>query len=245
MVKKKIVIFSGAGLDKESGIATFRSGDGALWEGHSVQEVATPEGWAEDRDRVNKFYNERRSELVNVKPNKAHMLIAELENDFEVINITQNVSDLLERAGSTNVYHLHGDLKKVRSTSDPSEIYDWGYAELTDADRGVDSAILRPHIVWFGEYPFHVAESYSAIEKCDYLFIVGTSLQIGYTIQMLRAVNPEAIVMYIDPSPANYLSVGPKVGKELHMIEKVATTGVAESIEYIRAVEESLKISSE
>jgi NAD-dependent deacetylase len=242
---KKIVVFTGAGISAESGVETFRSGDGALWEGHKVEDVATPEGWAKDRDFVNKFYNERRAQLLTVNPNEAHNLVAGLEEDFEVTVVTQNVDDLHERAGSTKVYHLHGDIKKVRSTGDPSEIYDWGYKELTDADRGVDSAILRPHIVWFGEYPFHVSESYSAIEKCDYLLIVGTSLQIGYTIQMLRAVNPKAIVMYIDPAPADYLSVGPKVGEELHMIKQPATTGVAESVSYIRALEEKLKISSE
>jgi NAD-dependent deacetylase len=222
MGKKKIVFFTGAGVSAESGVATFRTGDG-LWMNHKVSDVATPEGWANDRDLVNKFYNERREELSNVKPNEAHMLISDLEDDYDVTVVTQNVDDLHERGGSSNVIHLHGELSKVRSTSNPNEVIEWGYKPLTDSDRGENNARLRPHIVWFGEMPFRVTDAAIAIEEADIMVVIGTSFNIGYTLGLVNVCKRDIPIYYIDPKPA----LGIFEGKHnLNMVTKTATKGM-------------------
>lgn len=194
LFKKKIVVFSGAGLDKESGVATFRDGDNAMWNNYKVDEVATPAGWKADREKVLRFHNERRQQMPEVLPNAAHTKLAELEKYFDVTNVTQNVSDLLERGGATNVIHLHGELTKARGSlyghkSSPADsVYDIGYNDINIGDKcKVTGSQLRPHIVWFGEMPFGVDKAYKAIEEADILIIVGTSLQIGYTLPMLAS----------------------------------------------------------
>lgn len=201
MEKKKVVVFTGAGVSAESGIATFRTGDDGLWMNYKIENVATPEGWKEDRDLVNQFYNERRAELEIAEPNNAHKLLAELEKDFDVTIITQNVDDLHERGGSTNVIHLHGELTKVRSTANEHEILDWGYKPLGDSDRGKNNARLRPHIVWFGEWPFRTNEAYDAIVSADIMIVIGTSFNIGYTPALVNSCPNNIPVYFIDPKP--------------------------------------------
>jgi len=199
-MKKKIVVFTGAGISAESGLETFRDTDG-LWLNHKVDDIATPEGFKRDPELVNDFYNKRRSESYKAKPNEAHMLLSDLEDKYDVTVVTQNVDDLHERGGSTNVIHLHGELNKVRSLSNPKEIIEWENKPITDEDRGENNARLRPHIVWFGEMPFRVAEAYDAMESADIMIVVGTSFNIGYTLDMVNSVGIMIPIYFIDPKP--------------------------------------------
>jgi NAD-dependent deacetylase len=237
MEKKKIVVFSGAGLDAESGVATFRDNNG-LWNNYKIDEVATPEGWNKDPQKVLDFYNERRREMPNVKPNRAHTSLAELENAYDVTHITQNVSDLLERAGATKIYHLHGELTKVRGDHGTGNkrnrlpsvnpVIDIGYDDIKMGDMcEVTNSQLRPNVVWFGEFPFHINKSYDAMNNADILIIVGTSLQIGYTLDMLQAVTSECRIIYIDPEPMNYLS---NYGMKVEYVHEPAAKGVSDLV---------------
>lgn len=202
-----IVIFTGAGISAESGIETFRSGSQALWDNHTVDDIATPEGWQKNASVVTDFYNKRRMQLNHVEPNEAHYALRELEDNFNVTILTQNVDDLHERAGSTNIHKLHGDLKTVRCEFDPTLKYNWNYNPVDiKLDRSENNGRLRPDIVWFGEMPNETAviEGSKAISECDILIIVGTSLQITYTHEMLKLAPNE--VYYIDPEPKYYLN---------------------------------------
>lgn len=230
-MKKKIVIFSGAGLDAPSGVETFRS-NGGLWNNHRVEDVATPEGWRKNRQMVLDFYNQRRRQLSEVFPNEAHKTIVKLEEYFDVTNVTQNISDLLERAGASNIIHLHGELTKARSslyehkTTPIDQIVNIGYNDINIGDKcSITGSQYRPHIVWFGEYPFGVDEAYSAINNANILIIIGTSLQIGYTLTMLSSVNENCKVFYIDPKPMNYLD---NYGLTVEYIKKDAIEGMNE-----------------
>jgi NAD-dependent deacetylase len=237
-MKKKIVVFSGAGLDRESGILTFRDCKDGLWNNFKIDEVATPEGWSKDRSKVLEFYNQRRRELPNVEPNEAHKLLVELEKDFEVTHVTQNVSDLLQRAGASKVYNLHGELTKARTSfamNNPrlvmsQPVIDIEYKDINVGDVDEDGVQLRPHIVWFGEYPFHIDRSYQAFTNADIIIIIGTSLQISYTLSFFYAVDPKAKVFFIDPSPVNYLD---SHDFKLEYIKKSAVEGLKEVIEKI------------
>jgi NAD-dependent deacetylase len=204
MMKKKLVILSGAGISAESGIQTFRDIDG-LWEGHNVNDVATYEGWTKNKTLVLDFYNQRRKQLHEVIPNLGHEIIAELENDFEVQIITQNVDNLHEKAGSTNVLHLHGELLKVRSdVNSKVQILDW-HNELNLGDLDVNGVQLRPHIVWFGEQVPALEKAVSIVSEAAFLIIIGTSLQV-YPAASLMNFAPENIpVFYIDPNPADVI----------------------------------------
>ena len=173
--KPHVVVLTGSGISAESGLKTFR-GAGGLWEGYRIEQVATPEAWQSNRRLVLDFYNERRKQLETALPNKAHQALVELESKFRVTIITQNVDDLHERAGSTNVFHLHGELTKVRSTLNPQLIYDWGYKALNEGDKCEKGSQLRPHIVWFGEYVPAIEKAIRITRSADYLLIVGTSL---------------------------------------------------------------------
>ncbi len=244
----KIVVFTGAGVSKESGINTFRD-SGGTWEKENIDEVATPEGWKADKQRVLDFYNKRRAQLGEVKPNDAHRLIAELEKDHDVTVVTQNVDNLHERGGSTNVLHLHGELTKVRSTVDENLVYDIGYKPFGTDDKCEKGSQLRPHIVWFGEYPHNILESVKALKECDILLVIGTTLFISYTIGMLRASkdlhNPNlgnVDVFCIDPNPPKAELDGAfnkRIATEDGLrwvgtttyIEKPATEGMKEFIE--------------
>jgi len=224
-----IAIFTGAGISAESGIETFRSSSNALWNNHSIEEVATPKGWAQNPQLVTDFYNSRRMQLNNVYPNSAHDALVELEKDFNVTIITQNVDDLHERAGSSTIFKLHGDLQTVRSEFDENDTYNWKYNPIDlENDRGKNNSRLRPDIVWFGEMPKEdaVIKGTEAISESDILIIVGTSLQIGYTHDMLRTAPNE--VYYIDPSPKYYLDEFVDNGEmcPINYIRKNATDGV-------------------
>ena len=197
---KKIVILSGAGISAESGIKTFRDADG-LWEGHDIMEVASPIGFAKNPELVLDFYNKRRTQLLEVEPNEAHKIIAQLQNEFEVHVITQNVDDLHERAGSNNVIHLHGELLKVRSIYNEQIILDWKTdLNLGDVDQFGNQ--LRPHIVWFGEEVPAMEKALEIVEQADILVVIGTSLQVYPAAGLINYVNQNIPVYYIDPKPA-------------------------------------------
>ena len=200
-MKKKLVILTGAGISAESGIKTFRDADG-LWEGHNVMDVASPEGWHRNNELVLDFYNQRRRQLHEVKPNQGHIVLAELEKDFDVHIITQNVDNLHEQAGSSKVLHLHGELLKVRSTQNEDYILDWQH-DLVIGDFDDKGNQLRPHIVWFGEMVPALEEAINITEQADYVTVIGTSLQVYPAASLMHYANPNAPVYYIDPRPAS------------------------------------------
>lgn len=197
---KKIVVLTGAGISAESGIKTFRDADG-LWEGHDIMEVASPIGWNKNPTLVLDFYNKRRAQLLTVQPNKAHEILAELEKQFTIHIITQNVDDLHERAGSSSVLHLHGELLKVRSVANEKNIMHWK-TDLNLGDCDEKGNQLRPHIVWFGEAVPLIEKAIEIIETADILVIIGTSLQVYPAAGLMNYVNQNVPVYYIDPKPA-------------------------------------------
>ena len=223
-MKKKIVVFTGAGVSKESGVLTFRDSVDGLWENHNIDDVCTPDGWKKDREKVLNFYNDRRRQLPTVEPNSAHTDLVKLEDKYDVTIVTQNVDDLHERAGSSKILHLHGELTKARgSLSSKDTIRDIGYGDINVGDKCKNGSQVRPHIVWFEEMPFNVEESYEAITEADVLIIIGTSLMIGYTLNLLSSACDECKIYYIDPQPSRYLD---KYGNKVTYIEKPATEGV-------------------
>ncbi|WP_303315962.1 NAD-dependent deacylase [Flavivirga abyssicola] len=226
-MKKHIVVLTGAGMSSESGIKTFRDADG-LWEGHDVMEVATPEGFKANPALVLDFYNQRRRQLFEVKPNSAHYDLAKLENNFKVTIITQNVDDLHERAGSNNVIHLHGELLKVRSTADESNIQEW-QTDLVLGDTCQKGHQLRPHIVWFGEDVPMIEKAASICETADILVIIGTSMQVYPAAGLIHYVPSNTPIYFIDPKP----SIESK--KNLTVITETATVGVRKFIELIKS----------
>jgi len=197
---KKIVVLTGAGISAESGIKTFRDADG-LWEGHDIMEVASPEGWAKDQKKVLNFYNLRRKQLLEVKPNAAHYALKELEEKFDVNIITQNIDDLHERAGSSKVTHLHGELLKVRSTFDNDLIMDWR-KDLNVGDFCEFNFQLRPHVVWFGEPVPMFQRAIEITEQADILIIIGTSMQVYPAAALLDFAPANTPIYFIDPNPA-------------------------------------------
>ena len=219
-MKKKLVVLTGAGISAESGINTFRASDG-LWEGHNVLDVATPEGWRNNQELVLDFYNQRRKQLHEVQPNLGHITLAELENDFDVYIITQNVDNLHEQAGSTNVLHLHGELFKVRSVKDKNYILDWK-TDLKTGDIDASGNQLRPHIVWFGEDVPALEEALQLTQQADYFAVIGTSLQVYPAAGLLEFTPPNIPIYYIDPNPATIRNVANSV----EIIALNATEGV-------------------
>ena len=219
-MKKKLVVLTGAGISAESGIKTFRDADG-LWEGHDIMEVASPEGWRKNQELVLDFYNQRRRQLHEVKPNIGHITLAELENDYDVTIITQNVDNLHEKAGSTTVLHLHGELVKVRSTADENDILDWENDLITgDCDKNGNQ--LRPHIVWFGEEVPALEEALTIVQKADIIAVVGTSLQVYPAAGLIHYGKPGVPIYYIDPKPATIY----ELANPLEVIPMSATKGV-------------------
>jgi len=196
---KNIVILSGAGMSAESGISTFRDA-GGLWEGHDVMEVASPEGCAKNPELVLDFYNQRRKQLFEVAPNSGHLGLVELEKNFNVSVVTQNVDDLHERAGSSQVVHLHGELRKVRSTRFPDLVYDWDKpCNIGDlCEKGFQ---LRPHIVWFGEEVPELMRGASLVREAHYVIIIGTSMQVYPAASLVGFAPLDSKVFYIDPNP--------------------------------------------
>jgi NAD-dependent deacetylase len=193
-----LVVLSGAGMSAESGIKTFRD-MGGLWEEYDVMEVASPQAWENNPELVMRFYNERRKKLFEAEPNEGHKGIAQLEKYFNVDVITQNVDDLHERAGSTNVLHLHGELKKARSTSDPNLIYTLDHWELKLGDQCAKGSQLRPHIVWFGEPVNAILDAALICEKADIFVVVGTSLNVYPAAGLIDYVPDKTQIYLIDP----------------------------------------------
>ncbi|GAA8834427.1 NAD-dependent deacylase [Helicobacter pylori] len=198
---KNLVILSGAGISAESGIKTFRDADG-LWEGHDIMEVASPYGWKKNPQKVLDFYNQRRRQLFEVYPNKAHKALAELEKHYQVNIITQNVDDLHERAGSSRILHLHGELLSVRSEKDPNLVYRWE-KDLNLGDLAKDKSQLRPDIVWFGEAVPLLEEAISLVKQAHLLIIIGTSLQVYPAASLYTHAHKDALIYYIDPKAKN------------------------------------------
>lgn len=225
---KKLVVLSGAGMSAESGIKTFRDADG-LWEGHDVMQVASPQGWEADNAFVLDFYNQRRKQLLTVKPNAAHLAIAKLENLFNTTVITQNIDDLHERAGSNNVLHLHGELLKARSTVDESLVIDWK-KDITFEDRCSKNSQLRPHVVWFGEAVPMFEPALEITARADFIIIVGTSMQVYPAASLVQYAKEDAKIFFVDPNP----SVAPS--KNLMVIPEKATVGIPIVVEELKKV---------
>lgn len=198
---KKLVVLSGAGISAESGIKTFRDADG-LWEGHDVMEVASYDGFVKNKELVLDFYNQRRRQLHEVNPNRAHEILVDLERFFNITIITQNVDDLHERAGSSSVIHLHGELFKARSLKDESLIYDWK-KDLTIDSKNEKGHSLRPHIVWFGEQVPEMERAIKEVTKADILLIIGTSLQVYPAAGLIDYADYAKEIYYIDQNPAD------------------------------------------
>ncbi len=216
-MKKNLVILSGAGMSQESGLKTFRD-MGGLWEQYDVTEVASPEAWANNPELVMRFYNERRKQLFKVKPNAGHFGIADLEEWFDVSIVTQNVDDLHEISGSTNVLHLHGELRKVRSTIDSNLVYTMKNWELKFGDLCELGSQLRPHIVWFGEAVPAMQDAIPVIQKADILVVIGTSLAVYPAAGLVNYSPPEIPIFVVDPNrPAvhqtNVTYIEKKVGE--------------------------------
>lgn len=224
----KIVVLSGAGVSAESGIKTFRDGNG-LWENHDIMEVASPEGFKRNPALVLDFYNQRRRQLQTVEPNSAHFALAELEKHHDVTIITQNVDDLHERAGSTDVIHLHGELLKARSTVDENLILEWK-DDLNIGDCCDNNHQLRPHIVWFGEMVPMIEVASEIIEDADAIIIVGTSMQVYPAAGLIQYAKANAQVYFIDPNP----SINPT--KRISVYAEKASTGVPKVVEKLASM---------
>ena len=199
MLKKQVVVFTGAGISAESGIKTFRDA-GGLWENYKIEDVATPEAWKKNQELVNEFYNARRKQVIAASPNKAHYFIADLESKFNVNVVTQNVDDFHERAGSKNVLHLHGEIMKVRSEIDPDLIYSVKNWELKIGDLCEKGSQLRPHIVWFGELVPLMDQANYLAAQADFFIVIGTSLNVYPAAGILNFVSQEVPKWLIDPS---------------------------------------------
>jgi len=196
---KKIVVLTGAGISAESGVSTFRDSDG-LWRNHRIEEVASPIAWENNRSLVLDFYNQRRKQLFEVEPNEGHRWLVKLEDKYDVQIITQNVDDLHEQAGSSNVLHLHGELKKVRSTVNPDLIYTLDHWELKDGDNCELGSQLRPHIVWFGESVPMIEPAMSIASKADIFIVIGTSMVVYPAASLINFVSNKVPKYYIDPN---------------------------------------------
>jgi len=218
---KKLVVLTGAGMSSESGIRTFRD-SGGLWEEYEVTEVATPEAWNRNKELVLRFYNERRRQLAECKPNDGHILLAELEKHFDVQIITQNIDNLHERAGSTNILHLHGELTKVRSTIDQSLMYDIGYKDIVLGDKCEKGSQLRPHIVWFGEEVPMLEQAINLTGEADIFVVIGSSLNVYPAAGLIAYAPLRAPIYLIDPK-----DVAIPVNRKVEVIREKASTGIA------------------
>jgi NAD-dependent deacetylase len=219
-MKKHLVVLSGAGISAESGIPTFRASDG-LWENHRIEDVATPEGFKRNPELVLRFYNERRTKATSVLPNQGHLILAELEKDFKVTIITQNVDNLHERAGSTNVIHLHGELSKARSSKNTNEIIDIEAKEINLGDKSADGTQLRPHIVWFGEAVPMIDLAAEIASSADIFVVVGTSLQVYPAADLVQNVGQHVPVYVIDPKKPSIAN-----SSNVYFIEEIGSIGL-------------------
>lgn len=216
---KKLTILSGAGISAESGIKTFRDGDG-LWENHNVTDVASPEGWRKDRALVLEFYNQRRRQLHEVQPNEAHQLLAELEKHFEVQIVTQNIDDLHERAGSTNILHIHGELFKSCSCNNKNMIYEQK-EDINIGDKAEDGAQLRPFIVWFGEDVPLYQTAKEIVKEADILLVIGTSLQVYPAAGLIHDIKDDCLLIVINPNETGF-----GYGQRAVVMKETATQGM-------------------
>lgn len=221
---KRLVVLTGAGMSQESGMRTFRD-MGGLWEEYDVMEVATPEAWARNPELVTRFYNDRRKQLLECKPNAGHCGLADLEKDFDVRIITQNVDDLHERGGSSHVLHLHGELKKVRSQVDESLIYELDGWELKIGDKCEKGSQLRPHIVWFGEAVPAMEEAIPLVESADIVVVIGTSLNVYPAAGLVHYAQDGVPVFLIDPerpgvSIRNLIYIPEKASKGIEILKE-------------------------
>ncbi len=230
MQSKKIVVLTGAGISAESGLKTFREADG-LWEGYDVMTVASPEGWMNDRKLVLEFYNERRKQAINARPNEGHFALADLEKDHEVVVITQNVDNLHEQAGSTHVIHLHGELFKSRSTLDPTLVYEMEGWELNEGDTCEKGSQLRPHVVWFGEMVPMMEVAARETLTADIFMVVGTSLAVYPAAGLLDIVTHDIPTFIIDPN----LPVTETIPNR-ELIALPASKGVPAAVKKIREI---------
>jgi NAD-dependent deacetylase len=230
---KKLVVLSGAGMSAESGIRTFRD-TGGLWDQYPVEQVATPEGYRCNPELVLRFYNERRKQLISVEPNRGHQLLGELEKDFEVTIITQNVDNLHERGGSSRVIHLHGELTKVTSSDSPNdsryikELKPEEY-DVKMGDLAGDGSQLRPYIVWFGEAVPMIEKAVEYVKQADIFVIIGTSMNVYPAAGLLYDVPGDARIFLIDPNEVNVQSF-----RRIEVIRKGASEGVAELLTWLR-----------
>ncbi|HOV10380.1 MAG TPA: NAD-dependent deacylase [Bacteroidales bacterium] len=222
---KTIVVLTGAGISAESGIKTFRDSDG-LWEEHRIEDVATFDAWKRNRSLVLDFYNQRRRQLATVEPNAAHLALARLEEKYHVQIITQNVDNLHERAGSTNILHLHGELTKARSSIDESLIYDIGYNDIREGDKCTKGSQLRPHIVWFGEAVPNIMAAASLAQNADILLVIGTSLVVYPAAGLLSQASSSIPKYLVDPraEPLSHI-------RNLTVISEKAGVGVPALVE--------------
>lgn len=227
--RKKLVVLTGAGMSVESGLSTFR-GSGGMWGQHRVEDVATIDAWYRNKQLVLDFYNMRRKELLGVKPNQGHIALAELEKDFDVEIITQNVDNLHEQAGSTRVLHLHGELMKVRSTGPGAEVYDLTPKNYItrEGDLCPGGYQLRPHIVWFGEAVPEMEHAIDIVQKADIFLIIGTSLQVYPAAGLLHYVASQVPVFMIDPNEVGTYS------RKITVIKKGAGDGLKELKELLK-----------
>lgn len=232
MGKPKLVISSGAGISAESGISTFRDA-GGLWENYPVMEVASADGFRRNPKLVHEFYNARRRDLITKQPNAAHKALADLEKDYDVYVITQNVDDLHERAGSSKVLHLHGELMKIRSVSDPDyiETLDIKHLETTPETRGKRGDLMRPHIVFFQEPVPNIEKAMEIVSEADIFVVIGTSLVVYPAAGLIRCVRPGVPIYYIDPHPAESVGMIPGVT----IIKDTATAGMRKLTEILTA----------
>ena len=221
---KRIVILTGAGMSAESGISTFRDNDG-LWKKHRFEDLATPHAWATNPELVMEFYNARRKQLFEVEPNAGHLALVKLEEKYDVQIITQNVDDLHERAGSSNVLHLHGELKKVRSTLDESLVYEMDQWELKIGDKCVRGSQLRPHIVWFGEAVPMIVPATEIASTADIILVIGTSMVVYPAAGLIGYAPGDIPKYYIDPKASHVGGIS-----NLKIIQEKAGEGVPELV---------------
>jgi NAD-dependent deacetylase len=224
---KHIVVLTGAGISAESGIQTFRDADG-LWENYRVEDVASPEGWYRNPEMVLRFYNERRQQVMKVQPNAAHYALAELEKAYKVTIVTQNIDDLHERGGSTNIIHLHGELLKSRSVKNETKFFDCT-TDIKLGDKAPDGSQLRPFIVWFGESVPKIWDASHAVQSADIVIVIGSSMQVYPAAGLVGQARGGVPVIYIDPKPS--LNYEMEHNKNLTVITEKATTGVRKVVD--------------
>ncbi|MDR2520849.1 MAG: NAD-dependent protein deacylase [Bacteroidales bacterium OttesenSCG-928-I14] len=222
-MKKQIVVLSGAGMSEESGISTFRDNNG-LWNSYDVMQVAHIDSWHVNQNLILQFYNDRRRQLASVSPNIGHQIIAELEKDFNVVVITQNIDNLHERAGTSHIIHLHGELTKACSSKDRNKrhVIDIGYNDILPGDLSVDGSQLRPFIVWFGEDVPEIEKAFIAISKADIIIVVGTSMRVYPAASLIHYAHADAVIYLIDPAEINVSIIN-----DVEVIRKKASEGLA------------------